>query len=556
MRRKQRIEYPGAVYHVVNRGNYRKEYADGNGTDYSYDAAGRILSVSDETETFSYSYTANTRNLLATVTGPAHTVSYLYETGRNAIIGVENKETVGTGTLVSSYTYTYNALGQRVEREQSGTAYPQSSTDVFTYDYLGQVISSNNNFLTGTAFNPTYAYDEMGNRNGNITDLNGATNYSQDLLNQYTAVGPDDPLYDKDGNLTSKGAWTYSWNGENRLSTATDGAESLEFIYDYQGRLVQKTKQTRNKETGGWQTDEILVFTYDGWNRIATTEVDASSSIINSSTFNVWGLDLSGSMQGAGGVGGLLKEGNMYPVYDANGNITQKLDNSGVTLMTVVYDPFGNVISGTLVGEYGFSTKPLVEDIEFYYYGFRYYDPVTGRWPSRDPYKKTEDINRYAFSLNTPVNYWDYLGLSTDKYVPDNSGKHGGPHVDRYNKGGQNVGRYQKDGTPLEHKGKQSPKIPNSDKKKFDKASGRLNAQWGLAALLLAMMMMDVEKNGVSFPANCSIIGDPGEGCPKKWLCTCPSGFAPSDPREFESINRPDANCFDVKAATREINGA
>ena len=42
MRRKQRIEYPGAVYHVQNRGNYRKEYADGNGTDYSYDAANRL----------------------------------------------------------------------------------------------------------------------------------------------------------------------------------------------------------------------------------------------------------------------------------------------------------------------------------------------------------------------------------------------------------------------------------------------------------------------------------------------------------------------------------
>jgi hypothetical protein len=142
-----------------------------------------------------------------------------------------------------------------------------------------------------------------------------------------------------------------------------------------------------------------------------------------------------------------------------------------------------------------------------------HYETASGRsnWPNRDPIEENGGLNLYGFVRNDGVNSWDYLGLSTDKYVPDNSGKHGGPHVDRYNKGGQNVGRYQKDGTPLDHKGKQSPKVPNSDQKKFNDAAGRLNAQGGLA---------------------------------------------PSDPREFESLTEPNANCFDVKAATREMNQA
>ena len=42
-------------------------------------------------------------------------------------------------------------------------------------------------------------------------------------------------------------------------------------------------------------------FVYDGWNLIAV--LNPQSSITQSF---IWGLDLSGTMQGAGGVGGLL----------------------------------------------------------------------------------------------------------------------------------------------------------------------------------------------------------------------------------------------------------
>jgi RHS repeat-associated protein len=45
------------------------------------------------------------------------------------------------------------------------------------------------------------------------------------------------------------------------------------------------------------------------------------------------------------------------------------------------------------------------------YYGFRYYDPVTGRWPSRDPIEERGGLNLYAMVGNNPVNAWDYLGL-------------------------------------------------------------------------------------------------------------------------------------------------
>lgn len=45
------------------------------------------------------------------------------------------------------------------------------------------------------------------------------------------------------------------------------------------------------------------------------------------------------------------------------------------------------------------------------YYGYRYYDPVTGRWPSRDPIEEEGGINLYGFVGNDGVNWVDCLGL-------------------------------------------------------------------------------------------------------------------------------------------------
>ena len=46
------------------------------------------------------------------------------------------------------------------------------------------------------------------------------------------------------------------------------------------------------------------------------------------------------------------------------------------------------------------------------YYGYRYYDPKTGRWLSRDPIEEEGGINLYGFVGNDGVNKWDLLGNS------------------------------------------------------------------------------------------------------------------------------------------------
>lgn len=46
-------------------------------------------------------------------------------------------------------------------------------------------------------------------------------------------------------------------------------------------------------------------------------------------------------------------------------------------------------------------------------YGYRYYDPVTGRWPSRDPIGERVGANLYGFVGNSVIGRWDLLGLTS-----------------------------------------------------------------------------------------------------------------------------------------------
>ena len=161
---------------------------------------------------------------------------------------------------------------------------------------------------------------------------------------------------------------------------------SPKYDYDYQGRRISKKVDGQTKQ-----------YVYDGFNLIAEYTDETLSKA------HTWGMDLSGSMQGAGGVGGLLSttehldanneplvsETRFYSVFDANGNVTEYLDSDGVVQAHYQYDEFGKTLasSGAKKEDFNFrfSTKLLDQESNLYYYGFRSYNPTTGKWLSRDP---------------------------------------------------------------------------------------------------------------------------------------------------------------------------
>jgi RHS repeat-associated protein len=391
-----------------------------NSVRYDYSLTdGRLSSISNpqlSNVSFAYGYETGS-SLVKTVTGPAHTVTNTYEPNRDILDVKENK--AGT-SVVSRYDYTVNAIGQRSNVAQTGTAFASSRDIAWAYDPLGQVTSADS---TIPGLDRAYAFDMIGNRlkTADSLTLPVANNYTANALNQYTAIDTLNPVHDDDGNMTAgplpaniTANSTLTWDGENRLISATvPGGNTVTFIYDSQSRRIAETVGTVTKIT-----------VYDGWNPVAewTADLQSASSPTLTKT-NLWGMDLSGTLQGAGGVGGLLmvseisnsQISNYYPTYDGNGNVSEYLDSTGAVVAHYEYDPFGKttVASGSKAQDFShrFSTKPLDLTTGLYYYGYRFYDPATGRWPSRDPIGEGGGINLYGFVGNDGVNQWDYLGL-------------------------------------------------------------------------------------------------------------------------------------------------
>jgi len=137
------------------------------------------------------------------------------------------------------------------------------------------------------------------------------------------------------------------------------------------------------------------------------------------------GNDLSGTPEGAGGIGGLLARSDQYSsgnwtrhnyyMADALGNITFMLSSAQAMVATYRYDPFGRVISqsGSLdsVNSYQFSSKMYDSVLALSYYGYRWYDANLQRWINRDPIGERGGLNVYAFVYNQPSRSVDSLGL-------------------------------------------------------------------------------------------------------------------------------------------------
>ena len=279
-----------------------------------------------------------------------------------------------------------------------------------------------------------YAYDQAGNREWKASGTGGNAGLSYlfstgDRLGGWHAVGPSIAHGDyvvitngvyahdsagcltnvafnsSDGTVTSLGL---VWNSRYLLSSVvTNGVESVSYGYDSEGRLLTRTDVTSH-----------VGRVYDGEHLLHEVEA-LTGGLRRSFTHGPW-LDrwLGYAVYENGTT-------NRYTfVTDVAGTVFAVADESGVVVERYEYDAWGRVlavydrggnrcfrtqIGNTILwkgGEYDWDTG-------FYIFRARWYDPVTGRWLSKDPIGLSGGLNLYAYCNCDPVNFNDPTGTVT-----------------------------------------------------------------------------------------------------------------------------------------------
>jgi RHS repeat-associated protein len=97
------------------------------------------------------------------------------------------------------------------------------------------------------------------------------------------------------------------------------------------------------------------------------------------------------------------------------------MNSSGAVTDTYEYDAFGNEINhtGTTPNNYLYRGEQFDSDLGLYYLRARYYDPLTGRFMSRDPNAGNITIpatlHKYLYADGDPVDKFDPLGRDADE---------------------------------------------------------------------------------------------------------------------------------------------
>ncbi len=365
-----------------------------NTTYYVYDNYGRLQSANfGGADLVSYEYNADgslkkQQNYNGTYT------EYDYTAGMLSAI----RNCKADGTVMSSFQYTYDELGQLI------TMTDKSGTWNYSYDDLGQLICAK----SPEGIETEYSYDLSGNR---ISKASGGSyeNYNANELNQYTSYGSATRNYDDNGNLISQtdehGTTTYDYDYQDRLIRVTEPDGTItQYGYDAFGGREGVAVGTPNAE--GTDLDivstEYLNSPFGDGCAIAAYRDNKASFLLQGNGLAAW-YRVKG-------------EGTELYTYAYNhlGSTTEITDLSGNIVNSYTYDQEGKVIASTegvdnpftYVGRYGIAD----DGNGLYYARARYISADTMSFISADPIGQGSDLNLYRYANNNFVSFVDING--------------------------------------------------------------------------------------------------------------------------------------------------
>ena len=278
--------------------------------------------------------------------------------------GLLAKRSVTSGVTQAVYDYAYDSKGQLTEMKIDGVMQEQYSYDV------------NGNRLTRTI-------------GGSAPEVSG--------------YGPNDQLqnvnnvsytFNADGQLTQRGSDVFHYGPNGELLFAEANGKTIDYTYDALGR--------RTARSAGTNTTQYLY-----GNPLDVQQVTASvyKGTVTAYYYNESGLLFSFDRGGA----------RYYVTTDGVGTPQSIFDSSGKAVKSYQFDSFG-VLLGDSNPDFelslGYAGGIADSDTKLVRFGYRDYDPASGRWTVRDPIiYDSMQANLYGYVNNNPVMFRDPCGL-------------------------------------------------------------------------------------------------------------------------------------------------
>jgi len=358
----------------------------GHALKYEFDNAGRLESESAGTRKLSYQYdAAGNRTRITWPDGFFATYGY---DALNRPTAIKEKDVV---SLVAEYGY--DALSRR-------TTVLLANATKTTYGYGAQgVLASLTHDMAGAGQDLRFDYGanqagEVANHSWNGPTWRGARNGSRSAvangLNQYTSVAGVVLKHDANGNLTGDGAWTYGYDLDDQLTSASATGVAAALKYDAAGRL--RSTAINNITT------ELL---YDGTDLVA--EYDLAGKLLRR---YVHGPGIDEPVVWYDGAGA----SKTWMYADHLGSVIATADAAGKVSASLTYGPWGEPDTST-GPRFRYTGQQMLGPLNLYYYKARMYSPALGRFLQTDPVGYAADTNRYAYVRNRPTDANDPSGL-------------------------------------------------------------------------------------------------------------------------------------------------
>jgi len=194
---------------------------------------------------------------------------------------------------------------------------------------------------------------------------------------------------------------TFTYEAQNHLTGMSVSGTTVSIVYDAFGNRVSKTV---NGVTTNYLVEDDVNPT--GYPQVMDETV--SGSVERTYTYGLQRISQDQVISSAW-------TPSFYG-YDGAGTVRQLTNSAGTITDTYDYDAFGNEVNhtGSTPNNYLYRAEQYDSDLGLYYLRARYYNPLTGRFLSRDPEdgqaKDSASLHKYLYADGDPINGIDPMG--------------------------------------------------------------------------------------------------------------------------------------------------